>query len=74
MRGYLIPRLEQLLRSTWIAVLVSTLLFASYHVYQGAASTIIIGAMGLVYAVSFCLFRRLWPLCVAHAAWNIFFL
>lgn len=35
MRGYLIPRLERLLRSTRIAVLVTTAVFASYHIYQG---------------------------------------
>jgi membrane protease YdiL (CAAX protease family) len=74
MRGYLIPRLEQLLRSTWLAVLVSTALFASYHLYQGAAAVIVIAATGLVYAVSFCLFRRLWPLCVAHSVSNILLL
>jgi membrane protease YdiL (CAAX protease family)/predicted RNA-binding Zn-ribbon protein involved in translation (DUF1610 family) len=67
MRGYLIPRLERLLRSTWLAVLVTSGLFASYHLYQGVAPATGIFATGLVYAVSFCLLRRLWPLCVAHA-------
>ncbi|MGO8744617.1 MAG: type II CAAX prenyl endopeptidase Rce1 family protein [Thermoguttaceae bacterium] len=67
MRGYLIPRLEHLLRSTWLAVLVTSALFASCHVYQGVAPAIGIFASALVYAVSFCLLRRLWPLCVAHA-------
>jgi len=71
MRGYLITRLERLLGSTSAAVLVSTVLFASYHFYQGLASVIGIAAIGLVYAISFCLFRRLWPLCLAHAIADI---
>ncbi len=72
MRGYLIPRLEQLLKSTWKAVLVTSLLFASYHLYQGFGSTIIVAGYGLVYGTAFCLFRRLWPLCIAHAIHNYF--
>ena len=40
MRAYLIPRLETLLRSKAFAVLISTLLFASYHLYQGVFAAI----------------------------------
>ena len=67
MRGYFLVRLEQLLKSTWLAVLVTTVLFASYHLYQGVPLAFGIAVIGLVYAVSFCMFRRLWPICVAHA-------
>ena len=67
MRGCLLPRLERLLRSTWLAVLVTTAMFASYHLYQGVPGVAGAAAVGVVYAASFCFFRRLWPLCVAHA-------
>jgi membrane protease YdiL (CAAX protease family) len=67
MRGYLIARFERLLRSTWLAVLITTVMFGSYHLYQGVGPAIVIAASGLVYAAAFCWFRRLWPLCVAHA-------
>jgi membrane protease YdiL (CAAX protease family) len=70
MRGYLIPRLEQLLKSSWAAILISAVLFASYHLYQGVPATIIIAMDGLVYGVSFYFFRRLWPLCIAHTLHN----
>jgi membrane protease YdiL (CAAX protease family)/predicted RNA-binding Zn-ribbon protein involved in translation (DUF1610 family) len=70
MRGYLIARLERLLGSTWRAVLITSVLFASYHLYQGVSPAVGHVATGLVYAVSFCLFRRLWPLCIAHALTN----
>jgi membrane protease YdiL (CAAX protease family) len=72
MRGYLIPRLERLLRSTPAAVLLTSLLFASYHIYLGFAPVIECVAVGLVYGVSFCLLRRLWPLCLAHVLHNFF--
>lgn len=67
MRGFLLVRLEQLLRSTWLAVVVTSVLFGSYHLYQGVHAAVGIAAVGLVYAISFCLFRRLWPVCIAHA-------
>ena len=54
-RGYLLTRLECLLRSTGWAILVTTALFASYHVYQGAIGVVGAAAMGLVYAIAFCL-------------------
>lgn len=70
MRGYLIARLERLLTSTVAAVAIATMVFASYHLYQGLWGVIGAGANGLVYAVAFCLLRRLWPICLAHAFYN----
>ena len=73
MRGYLIARLERLLGSTLVAVLVTTVLFATLHMYQGGSGVVATAAMGLVYAVSFCLCRRLWPIFLAHAINNFLF-
>jgi membrane protease YdiL (CAAX protease family) len=70
MRGYLLVRLERLLQSTLAAVLISTALFASYLLYQGVAGVNSAAAIGLFYAIMFCIFRRLWPLCLAHALTN----
>jgi membrane protease YdiL (CAAX protease family) len=72
MRGYLIPRFERLLGSSTKAVLVSMVLFASYHMYQGPAAVISIAVAGLVYGIAFCWLRRLWPIALAHATWNFF--
>ena len=69
-RGYLIARLERLLQSTALAVLITTVFFASYHAYQGTFYMIGTAAIGLVYAMSFCHLRRLAPLCVAHTLHN----
>ncbi len=69
-RGYLIARLERLLGGTGLAVVVSTALFASLHIYQGTLGVVNATVTGLAYATWFCLFRRLWPLCLVHAANN----
>jgi membrane protease YdiL (CAAX protease family) len=70
-RGYLIPRLEQLLGSGLKAVLVSAVVFASYHAYQGAAGLLHTFFLGLLFGTAFLVLRRLWPLALAHAAYNI---
>ncbi len=71
MRAYLIVRLERLLRSTALAIVVTSVLFASYHLYQGVTPAIGAAVGGFVYAIWFCSFRRLWPLCLAHALGNL---
>ncbi len=71
MRGYLIPRLEQAGLPTGSAVVLSSLLFASYHLYQGTYAFVVILATGLLFGFAFARFRRLWPLVIAHAVWDI---
>jgi membrane protease YdiL (CAAX protease family) len=66
-RAYLIPRFERLFNSTLKAWLLSSLLFGSYHIYQGVGGFISITAIGLLYGGIFCLTRRLWPIAIAHA-------
>jgi membrane protease YdiL (CAAX protease family) len=67
MRGYLIPRFEELLGSTPLALLLSSVLFACYHSYQGPRGMIWAAIFGLVQGILFCLFRRLGPLAFAHS-------
>jgi uncharacterized protein len=67
MRGYLLPRFEQLLGSTWKGLLLTTVLFALLHVYQGTYGVVAAAVLGLVYGVAFCWLRRLWPVAIAHA-------
>jgi membrane protease YdiL (CAAX protease family) len=70
MRGYLIPRFEQLFGSSVKAVVVSSLMFASYHAYQGAGGVMSAFVFGLVWGVAFCWIRRVWPIALAHAINN----
>ena len=58
-------------RSTPASVLVSSLLFGSYHVYQGSGPVICLTLTGLLYGSAFAVTRRVWPVAIAHAAANI---
>jgi membrane protease YdiL (CAAX protease family) len=70
MRAYLITRLEELVDSTVLAVLLATAAFVSYHTYEGNHDLLIVAIHGLLFAVFFCKFRRVAPLVLAHAIWN----
>jgi membrane protease YdiL (CAAX protease family) len=71
MRGYLIPRFEHLLRSTWTSLFLTALLFGGFHMDQGMGGVLGITLAGLVYGGAFCWFRRLWPVATAHAVYNL---
>ena len=71
MRGYLIPRMEQLLRWTWCGVLVSAGVFAYGHLYQGIGGAWQAFGFGVVFGVVFVYTRRIWPLVGAHALIDI---
>jgi membrane protease YdiL (CAAX protease family) len=70
MRGYLIPRLERLLRSTWSSVFVTAGLFALLHSHQGVFGVWSAFLSGLVSGSFFALTRRLWPLVLAHGIFD----
>jgi membrane protease YdiL (CAAX protease family) len=69
-RAYFITRFEQLFESTGLALLFSDLLFGGVHIYQGEHGFISAAITGLLYGSIFCLFRRLWPIAIAHAIWD----
>lgn len=71
MRCYLITRLSGLLRSRAKALLLAALLFASYHAYQGVSGTLFAFGFGLLYGAAFLVIRRVWPLALAHAMFDI---
>jgi membrane protease YdiL (CAAX protease family) len=70
-RAYLITRFEHLLRSRVGALLLSGVLFASYHAYQGPGGVAYMLAFAAVYGAVFLLVRRIWPLAIGHALYNI---
>jgi membrane protease YdiL (CAAX protease family) len=75
-RGYLIERIEKLLATVaWkqsIAILISTVIFASLHYQQGAAGVENAAILGLLAALIYVGFgRNLWPLVVMHAIYDL---
>lgn len=65
-RGFLLLRGQEFLRRRWVSVLISSVAFASGHLYQGHMGAALI----FVYGVFFCLLRywqgSLWPGIWAH--------
>jgi membrane protease YdiL (CAAX protease family) len=70
-RAYLVTRLADLLRSRGEAVLVSSLLFAVSHVYQGLPGVGNSFLFGLAYGAVFLALGRVWPLAFGHALYNM---
>ncbi|BBY64173.1 CPBP family intramembrane glutamic endopeptidase [Mycolicibacterium helvum] len=64
--GYLITRLKQLGLSQNRAILASSVLRGTYHLYQGFGAGLGNLVMGLVFGYAWCRTGRLWPLVIAH--------
>lgn len=69
--GYLLTRLEHLRVRWWVAILFSALLRGSYHLYQGYGGFVGNALMGVLFALYFLRYRRLWPLVIAHSLIDI---
>ena len=69
-RSYLLTRFRQLQLPGFVAIGLSTLLFAAGHVYQGAAGLAVALIQGLYFAILFVGFKNVHPLAVAHALYN----
>jgi uncharacterized protein len=64
--GYLLTRLEQLAVGSRVALLSSSVLRGTYHLYQGFGAGLGNIAMGLVFGYAWQRTGRLWPLVIAH--------
>jgi len=65
-RGYLIVRLEALFRSPAVAVVLSSVIFALGHGYEGVAGVITVGMMGFALALVFLWTRSLVAPTIIH--------
>jgi membrane protease YdiL (CAAX protease family) len=70
-RGYAQTRLQQLGVPALIVVIAPTALWAVLHLYQGVGPAVTIFGLGLVYALWFQGTRRLWPVVIAHALFDL---
>jgi membrane protease YdiL (CAAX protease family) len=70
-RGYLLPRLDRLLRGTGTSLVLTSVLFGVVHLHQGTGSAVTAGFFGLFYGAAFCALGRIWPLALAHAFHNL---
>lgn len=58
-RGYLLKRFQEITQSTTLGVLLSTLLFALGHGYEGSAGMVTVGYIGLVFSLLYLWQRSL---------------
>lgn len=68
--GVLLTRLVRLLGHRGQAVSTTAICFVSYHVYQGWEVVVLLLPMGVLFGWFFLWRRRLWPLVLAHAAFD----
>jgi len=70
-RAYLCLRLRDFGLNRTRTAILSALVFASYHIYEGWAALPVMFFFGLIFAGVFLNYRSLWPLVVAHACYNL---
>ncbi len=70
-RGYAQTRLEQLKAPTAVILVLPTALWGLLHLYEGAGPALTIFCLGMLYAWYYHKTRRLWPLIIAHALFDL---
>jgi len=70
-RGYFTTELIELGQPVWRATLASIVLQASYHLYYGLAGAVSISGVFIVFALYFARSRRVFPVLLAHAYWDL---
>jgi membrane protease YdiL (CAAX protease family) len=70
-RGLLLPYLRRITGYWWVAVLISTIVFAALHFQQGIIGIIQISGVAAIFAVIFIYSRSLLATIVAHFGFNV---
>jgi membrane protease YdiL (CAAX protease family) len=65
-RAFVISETIALTESSTLAVLLSTLIQTSYHIYQGLPYALSVGIIFLIYSLYYVRTRRIVPIIVAH--------
>lgn len=70
-RGLLLPRLRAATGSWGLALILASLAFGAGHLYEGLVAVAQTTALGLYFGLAFLRLRRLLPVIVAHASFNV---
>jgi membrane protease YdiL (CAAX protease family) len=65
-RGFVMTETTALTAKPWVAIVFSTVLQASYHLYQGWVNAVRVGLIFLVFSLFFAKRGRILPLVLAH--------
>ncbi len=66
LRSYLLTRIKEATGSTLMAIGATTLMFASYHIYQGALGVFNCLVVGTIFGSYVVLTKRIWPVAISH--------
>lgn len=69
--GYLFKRFEKY--HVALVILISSIVRASFHTYQGWQNVLGILIMALIFGFYYTRQKKLWPIIIAHAIGNIFY-
>lgn len=72
MIGYLFTRWRQLAHPMWVVVVVSAVVRATYHAYQGPGQFVGNLVMGLAFGWLYLKLKRVAPLVIAHSLIDVF--
>lgn len=78
-RAFLINSLDMFLGrnrwSTWVAVIISAIIFGLLHAWQGVGGILFTAIIGLIFGIAYILnARQIWPLIFAHGLIDTVFL
>ena len=70
-RAYVISEIQFLTGSAWVAVVVSIVLQASYHVYQGLVPALLATSIFTVFSLYYVKTKRITPVILAHMFFDL---
>lgn len=70
-RGVIFTRIRLISGSVAQAVIWSSLLFASYHIYQGPLAAMHVFISGILFCLAFIIHRSIWVGIITHTAVNV---
>jgi membrane protease YdiL (CAAX protease family) len=71
-RAYIISEVEYLTGSSLLAVVVSVVIQALYHLYQGVPGAVALGASFLIFSIYYAKYKRITPVILAHLYLDLF--
>lgn len=73
-RGFMIPRIEMITKNPMITILLSSLIFASAHIFFRSVTLVLATFIGgIFWGYLFVKYRNLWPIQVSHAILGVVF-
>ncbi|MHB8563611.1 MAG: CPBP family intramembrane glutamic endopeptidase [Acidiferrobacteraceae bacterium] len=70
-RAFIISEVDFFTSQRWLGVLISVAVTSSYHLYEGWVAIAPVATLFLVFAIYYARARRVWPIIIAHLAYDL---